>query len=112
MKWVAVKSLQRDFGLSRMVSEALVTEQVRLIRKSPGRKGLVLAATQLCGFLWGLGAIGWLLPLLPHRSQLLLRLPGLALMVFSWFVLPRLLAGDAILVAAAQASQRLTGAAT
>lgn len=101
MTWVTVKSLQRDFGLSWMVSEAMVVEQISLVRKSRGRKGVVLAVMYLCGVLWGLGAIDWLLPSLPHRWQLLLRLPGLALMVFSWFVLPRLLAGNAILAAAA-----------
>ncbi|WEN14735.1 hypothetical protein PY254_16100 [Rhodanobacter sp. AS-Z3] len=111
MTWLTVKSLQRDFGLSWIASEAIVVEQIRLVRRQRGRLGVMIASLYLGGMLLAFGAIGWLLPSLPHGWQLLLRLPGFALMFFSWVVLPRLIASDAILAAAAaQAGQRSTGA--
>ncbi|HWU77431.1 MAG TPA: hypothetical protein VN043_13090 [Rhodanobacter sp.] len=100
MRWVSLKSLQRDSGLSWMVCESIIREQTSLVRKSPGGPGILLGGLYLCSMLWALGAIGWLLPSLPQRWGLLLRLPGLVMMVLTWFVLPRLLAGDAILAVA------------
>lgn len=112
MKWISVPSLQRDFGLSRIASEALVGEQTRLLLKKYKAKSIAIGSMYLCGLLWGLGELDWVLPSLSLRWHLPLRLRGVALMVFSWFVLPQLLASDGILAAAAtaRADQVSTGA--
>jgi len=100
MQYITIKTLQRKFGLPWMVSEQIIREQTSLIRNQWNGLGALLGGMYLGGMLWGLGAFGWLLPGLSHRWELLLRLPGMVMLFFSRFVLPRLLAGSAILAAA------------
>ena len=100
MNWVTVNNLQHDSGLSPAACEAIIREQTRLVRKGPGGPRILIATMYLCATLLAVGALDCLWPSLSHRWWLLLRALGLVLMVFSWFVLPRLLAGDAILAAA------------
>ncbi|HUW54537.1 MAG TPA: hypothetical protein VMV99_14095 [Rhodanobacter sp.] len=112
MEYITIKKLQRKFGLPWMACEQIIREQTGLIRNQWNGPGALLGGMYLGGMLWGLGAFGWLLPGLSHRRELLLRLPGITLLFFSRFALPRLLAGNAILAAAqAQADQRSAGMA-
>jgi len=110
MEYITIKKLQRKFGLPWMVSEQIIREQTGLLRNQWNGLGALLGGMYLGGMLWSLGAFGWLLPGLSHRWELLLRLPGIVLLFFSRIVLPRLLAGSAILAAArARADQRSAG---
>ncbi|TAM63349.1 MAG: hypothetical protein EPN49_02415 [Rhodanobacter sp.] len=111
MEYITIKKLQRKFGLPWMVCEQIIRGQTGLIRNRWNGLGALLGGMYLGGMLWSLGAFGWLLPGLPPRWELLLRLPGIVLLFFSRFVLPRLLAGNAILAAAsAHVDRRCVGA--
>lgn len=106
MSWVSLKSLQRDFGLPWMVCEQLIREQVTLVRK----RRVSLAVLNLTGMLWGVGGARWLLPSAHGWVLAVLEIPGLLLIVLGGIVLPRLMAGQAILAAAqAHAGQPSTG---
>ena len=112
MDYITIKKLQRRFGLPWMVCEQIIREQTGLIRHRWNGLGALLGGMYLVGMLWSLGIFGLLLPVLSHRWELLLRLPGIVLLFFFRFVLPRLLAGNAILaVASAHVDRRCVGEA-
>ncbi|MDE3073270.1 MAG: hypothetical protein KGJ63_11095 [Pseudomonadota bacterium] len=112
MEYITIKKLQQQFGLPWLVCEQIVREQTGLIRRRWNGLGAVLGGMYLIGMLWSLGAFDRLLPGLSPRWELLLRLPGIVLLFFFRFVLPRLLAGNAILaVASAHVDRRCVGEA-
>jgi hypothetical protein len=83
MKWITSKKLQNEFGLSWAEAEQIIREQVRMLD----------------------GRWDWRASM--HGGRLaLLELPGLAVLAFAWLVLPRLLAGDAILAVAKERRPR------
>jgi len=106
MKWITLKSLQREFGLPWMVCEQIIREQVRLVSKRR-LQGALIGGLFLAGFMWAVLGADWLLPSVHGWRRVAAEVPGLVLAFFARLVLPRLLAGEAILAAAwAHASQQ------
>ena len=100
MKWISLKELQRDFGLSPAVAEKVVREQVIAVGKE-GWRSWILAACFAVGSFWNLVVVRWLVPFPHHNWHVAIAaLPGMLFMAARWFFLPRLLAADAILASA------------
>lgn len=101
MRWISSKELQREFGFTRAVSEKVIREQLVTVGKE-GWRSWVMAACFAAGMIWMLLLAQWLVPTPAFHNwyRAMVQLPGVLLIAARWLVLPRLLAGDAILASA------------
>jgi len=112
MEYITIKTLQRKFGLPWMACEQIIREQVRLVSKRR-LQGALIGGLFLAGLIWAMLGADWLMPSVHGWRRVAVELAGLVLAFFARLMLPRLLAGEAILAAAqAHSSQSSTGMTT
>ncbi|OOG62464.1 hypothetical protein B0E46_12520 [Rhodanobacter sp. B04] len=97
MKWITSKRLQSEFGLSWAEAEQIIREQVRMSDRRWDWCALLIGTLRLTGLLWVFVGAKSAFPSAHGGRLALLELPGLAVLAFAHLVLPRLLAGGAIL---------------
>ncbi len=105
MRWITRKELEREFGLSPMLAERVIREQLAASCRRNDMRAAIPAVLRTMGMFWMLFLAAVLFPSARHGRLALLESPGLMLMVVGWLVLPRVLHADEI-VAAARARAR------
>ncbi|HEY0197847.1 MAG TPA: hypothetical protein VGC19_04795 [Rhodanobacter sp.] len=101
MKWITTKYLQSEFGLSWMDAEKVIGEQITLLRNRLDWRGVLVGCLSLLSLFWVSFGARLVAPSMHGWRLAVLELPGLMIAGLVLFVLPRLLAGESIVSAAA-----------
>ena len=100
MRWITRKTLEREFGLSPILAEQVIREQLAAPRRRNGARAATLVVLRTLGMLWVFFLAAMLFPSAHHGRLALLESPGLVLTAVGWLVLPRVLYADEIVAAA------------